>query len=152
MGKKATKKSVEQLQKFFDFLGEFGGTIETKKPENWWKFDLEVEFADDTSKDIMIGIYTTVNGDIAFDPQFTLKLKMDGNTIVDAEINNCVNQTMMGYLEVDANDMFHGMGRTEKADPGLTDLFSNFMHNITEIGPYLTDPLKVEKYEKTLAE
>ena len=43
MAKKATKEAISYLQKVFDFLGEFGGTIETKNPENWWKLDLEVE-------------------------------------------------------------------------------------------------------------
>ncbi len=29
MGKMASKKSVEQLERLFDFLGKYGGTIET---------------------------------------------------------------------------------------------------------------------------
>ena len=29
MGKIATKKAAKQLQQLFDFLGEFGGVIET---------------------------------------------------------------------------------------------------------------------------
>lgn len=43
MGKMATKKAAKQLQQLFDYIGEFGGVIETNKPENWWNLDLEVE-------------------------------------------------------------------------------------------------------------
>ena len=78
MGIIATKKAARQLQKIFDFLGEYGGTIETKNPDNWWKPDLEVGDADETSKrDVAIGVCNVVNGDVLFDPQFTLNLKMN---------------------------------------------------------------------------
>ncbi|MCR5355780.1 MAG: hypothetical protein K6E63_00100 [Lachnospiraceae bacterium] len=148
MAKKATKKAIEQLQKIFDIVGEYGGTIKTKKPENWWDLDLEVKQVNDTSKDIMIGVFKSVNGDILFDPQFNLTLKMDGGKIVEAEIHNCINQTILGSTEIDSDDMLHGFGMTEKAPTGLRNSFSGFMNNMTEIGPYLTDPKKVTKYDK----
>ncbi len=150
MGKKAAKKSIEQLQRLFDFLGEFGGTIETKTPGTWWDLDLEVEQADDTSKEIYIGVCKSVNGDLIFDPEFTLTLKMDAGKIVEAEIHNCINQTILGTTEVDSDDMLHGFGSVEKSPKGLSELFSEFMDNMTEAGPYLTDPKMVTKYEMTL--
>lgn len=152
MAKKATKKAIEQLQRIFDLLGEFGGTIETKNPDNWWELDLEVEQADNTSKDILIGVFKTVNGDVMFDPQFTLTLKMDAGKIVEAEIHNCINQTLLGTTEIDSEDMLHGFGSVEKSPKGLRNMFSGFMDNMTEFGPYLTDPKKVTKYDKTLAD
>ena len=152
MAKKATKKAIAQLQRIFDLLGEFGGTIETNKPGNWWTLDLEVEQEDDTSKDISIGVFKIFNDDLLFDPQFTLTLKMDAGKIVEAEIHNCINQTLWGTTEIDSEDMLHGFGRVEKSPEGLRDIFSGFMDNMTEFGPYLTDPKKVTKYHKTLAD
>ena len=61
MGKRALKKSVEQLQKLFDFLGEYGGTIETKKPENWWTLDLKVDSVEGEKKNVIIGTMITIN-------------------------------------------------------------------------------------------
>ena len=152
MAKKATKKAIEQLQRIFDVLGEFGGTIETKDPDTWWKLDLEVEQADDTSKDIYIGVFKIVNGDVMYDPQFSLTLKMDAGIIVEAEIHNCINQTLLGTTKIDSEDMLHGFGMVEKAPKGLRNTFSGFMENMTELGPYLSDPKKVTKYDKTLAD
>ena len=152
MAKKATKKAVEQLPKIFDFLGEFGGTIETKQPNNWWTLDLEVEEADDVSKDIMIGACKSLEGDIIYDPKFTLTLKMDGDKIVEAEIHSCINQNVFGTTEIDSDDMIHGSGRVEKSPKGLRTMFSGFMDIMTEIGPYLSDQSKVTKYDKTLSD
>lgn len=100
----------------------------------------------------MIGIFESLNGDIIFDPQFTLTLKMDGDKIQEAEIHNCINQTMFGTSKVDSDDMLHGFGRTEKSPTSLVDIFEGFMHNMAEIGPYLKDPKKVTKYDKTLSD
>ncbi|MBO4426517.1 MAG: hypothetical protein J5776_05865 [Clostridiales bacterium] len=64
MGKMALKKSVAQLQRLFDFLGEYGGTIETNNPGEWWALDLEVESIEGAVKTIMIGTFKVINGDI----------------------------------------------------------------------------------------
>ena len=152
MGKIATNQSVSHLQKIFDCLGQFGGTIETKNPDNWWTLDLEVESVDEKSKDIMIGIFESINGDAIFDPQFNLTLKMKGNKIQEAEIHNCINQTTFGITEVDSDDILYGFWGPEKSPTSLTDLFEGFMYNMAEDGPYLADPKKITKYDKTLSD
>ena len=87
-----------------------------------------------------------------FDPEFSLSLKMDAGKIVEAELHNCINQTLFGTTEVDSEGMLHGFGLVEKSPESLRDMFSGFMHNMTELGPYLTDPKKVTQYDKTLGD
>jgi hypothetical protein len=150
MGKRALKKSVEQLQKLFDFLGEYGGTIETKKPENWWTLDLEVDSVEGEKKNVIIGVYKIINGDVVFDPKFELTLTVDGDTIKDADIIREESNGLLGSSYVDENDVYHGLGGDSQANPGLRTLFEQFMNNMTEVGPYLNDPKDVKKYDKPL--
>ena len=151
-GKKASKRSTEQLQQVFDLLGEFGGVIETKSPEAWWSLDVEVIDIDKDKKDVVIGVFKNINGDIMFDPQFELTLTMQGDKIVEAVIHQFVQTTLVGTTVVSDDDMICFYGIREKAPKGLRDLFEGFMKTVTEIGPYLTDPKSVTRYTKTLAD
>ena len=150
MGKKALKKSVEQLQQLFDFLGEYGGSIETNNPGIWWTLDLEVECVYDEKKDILIGVFNTVNGDIMFDPQVKLTLTMKDGKIEEADIIEYSNTTIVGTSVVDAEGYIHMNGIKEKYPKGLRSLFEGFMDNMVEVGPYLKEPKNVIKYDKTL--
>ncbi len=152
VGKKAKKSSVVLLQKVFDLLGRYGGEIETKNPESWWNLDVEVEFIEGENKDIQISLYKIENGDACFDPQFLISLTMDGEKIKNAVINEMSQKTMMGESWIDENDIWHGIGGEQKANPGLADSFDQFMHSVAVDGPYLSDPLKVNKRDKTLAD
>lgn len=150
MGKKALKKSVEQLQQLFDFLGEYGGKIETNNPGNWWTLDLEVESVYDDKKDIIIGVFKDLNGDIMYDPEVKLTLTMKDGKIEEADIIEFSNTTIFGTSVVDAEGNIHRNGVTEKAPKGLRSLFEGFMDNMVEVGPYLKEPKNVIKYDKTL--
>ena len=152
MGKIATKKATGQLQKVFDYLGEFGGKIETKNPGTWWTLNLEVESVDENKKDVLIGVYSSINGDIIFDPLFHLSLTMDNGKITETEILDCEETTLLGRIVVDGDDMLHGDGMVKKSSCGLKKRFLSFMENMTVSGPYLTDNKSVEKYGKTLAD
>lgn len=152
MGKIATKKATGQLQKLFNYLGEFGGKIETKNPGSWWTLDLEVESVEENKKDVQIGVYSSINGDIIFDPLFHLSLTMDNEKIMETEILDCEETTLFGIIVVDGDDMLHGDGRVKKASCGLKKRFSSFMDNMTVNGPYLTNNQSVEKYGNTLAD
>lgn len=150
----ATKKSINQLEKFFHMLGDFGGTIKTNN-SSWWDLDLEVENIEDNNKVIMIGVCTTVNNDLMFDPQFRLSLHMDTNNknkIDSAEILEYESTTMLGTIWIDSNNDIHGFGEVEYGKGALRSRFGSFMTNITEIGPYLSNPKKITKYNKTLAD
>ena len=152
MGKIATKKATGQLQKLFDYLGEFGGKIETKNPRTWWTLNLEVESVEENKKDVLIGVYSSINGDIIFDPLFHLSLTMDNGKIIETEILDCEETTLFGRIVVDEDDMLHGDGMIKKASCGLKRRFSSFMENMTVNGPYLTDNKSVKKYRKTLTD
>ncbi|MCR5654022.1 MAG: hypothetical protein K6G07_00055 [Lachnospiraceae bacterium] len=152
MAKQATDQARQQLQKVFDKLGKFGGTIQTKKPEEWKTFDLEVERMDKETKDIMIGVFHSVDGEVLFYPQFRLSLKMEEDSIVEAYIHNCIKQTIFGTTEIDSEDLITGFGNVEKTTPGLEQEFTDFMEDIAKKGPYLTKPEKITKYDRTLAE
>ena len=153
MARKASKKALLQLQKFFDLLGKYGGTIETKNPGTWWKLTLEVQSMEDHYKDIIIGVCKWVGddmfGDLLYDPLFSLTLQIDDEgKIIGGEIKNCINQTNLGTTEIDGDDYIYGCGIKERAFPGLRKKFSIFMDNIANIGPYLTDPKEIKRYEE----
>lgn len=153
MSKIATKKATKQLQKIFNVLGKFGGVIETNDPGTWWTLDLEVECIENDRKDVQIGIYKNLNGDIIYDPIFFLSLKTDDNDkIIEVEIHSCEETTILGTTIVDSEDFLHGFGNVEKDPHGLKRRFSSFMYGMTELGPYLTKPKKVKKYNETLAD
>lgn len=148
MGKIATKKATEQLQKIYDYLGEYGGIIKTYNPDTWWNLDLEIETEDERTKEMEIGVYSTINGDLIYDPCFELLVRMDKEKILEVEILNYTSETILGTLEICEDDMTYGDYGKEKDQYGLKRRFSSFMDNMVEEGPYLTNPKSVEKYDK----
>lgn len=162
MGKMATKKAVDELNKILGFLGDKGGQIETNDPGTWWTLDVDVQ----NSENIVIGIFEEQNGDLVYDPKFELNVKRDGDRVTEVEIMGYESTTMFGTLQIDENDMivdqgdmvgaFNAMFGTsypsgpsvgeEKDEYGLKKRFSSFMENMVEVGPYLTKPKSVKKY------
>lgn len=72
--------------------------------------------------------------------------------IVGVEVLDCKETTVLGTSTVDGDDMIHGFGTTEKDSFGLKKRFTSFMDNMTESGPYLTEPKSIKKYTKALAD
>lgn len=151
MSEIATKKAARQLQKIFDKLGKYGGVIETDDPY-WWNLDVEVEQIEGNQKDILIGVYKRVRGEIMYDPEYRVTATMDGDKIMEVAIHNRFDTTIYGTTEVDGNDYFHGFGVTEKDPYGLRRRFSAFMNNMTGMGPYLRTGKIVEQYDRTMAD
>ena len=147
----ATKESTMQLQRLFDVVGQYGGIIYTNDPGTWWPLDIEVESIEGDKKDVMIGVFSTQAGDVIYDPLFHLSITMDQERFGAVEILNCEETTFFGTTVVDNEDMIHGFGMVEKDSIGIKQRFASFMDNMTEVGPYLTNPKSVEKYDKTLA-
>lgn len=84
---KATKKALLELNRIFDFLGKFGGQVETNDPEEWATLEVEVN----DLQHISIGMFELVDGDVVLNPSFELKvkrLKGTGAFIEDAEITS----------------------------------------------------------------
>ena len=140
------------MQKIFDVLGEFGGVIETDNPRSYWPFDLEVEEIEGDIKTIQIVVFSDINGDIIYDPLFHLSLRCENGKIMEAEIIKCEETTLFGTCVIDNNDLIHGFGLTENDPHGLQRRFSSFMDNMTERGPYLTNPKEIKRYRKTLVD
>ena len=152
MSKYATKKATEQLQKIFDVLWEFGGVIETDDPRCYWSLDFEVEEIEGDVKTIQIVVFSDINGDIIYDPLFHLSLRCENGKIMETEIIECEETTLFGTCIIDNNDLIHGFGLTENDPYGLQRRFSSFMDNMTERGPYLTNPKEIKWYHKTLVD
>jgi len=138
MAKKPTKKSIEQLQKFFDLLGESGGRIITDSPETWGTLVVDRLYSPDDIKTIRIGILYVVGGNDLYNPEFCLTAKMKGNRILEAEIESYGSASLLGWLYINGDDTISGLHRKEKDPEGLQNRFSSFMEKITEQGPYLT--------------
>lgn len=86
------------------------------------------------------------------DSVFHVVAREEDDKIVEVEVLDCKETTVLGTSTVDGDDMIHGFGTTEKDPFGLKKRFTNFMDNMTESGPYLTEPKSVKKYTKTLAD
>lgn len=148
MARLASKESLERLQKLFDYLGEFGGRIQTNEPDTWWDLYLEVEYIENDNKSITIYM-----SDLHYtNPFFRVLLTMKGNTIREGRIQEYQSETITGLVTVDGNDVIHGYGKKEKATNGLKELFDGFLTNVVDVGPYIKEPKKIEKYEKTQAD
>ncbi len=68
---------------------------------------------------------------------------MQGDSIVDIEIHDCMETTILGTTMVDEDDMLYGFGESEKDPYGLKRRFSDFMNNMVNVGPYLDNPKEV---------
>ncbi|WP_202023349.1 hypothetical protein [Dorea formicigenerans] len=103
-------------------------------------------------KTIKIGVFSDINGDIIYDPLFHLSLRCENGEIMEAEIIECEETTMLGTYIIDRDDLIRGFGMTENNPYGLQKRFSGFMDNMTERGPYLTNPKEIKRYHKTLVD
>lgn len=59
---------------------------------------------------------------------------------------------MSEFLYNPRDDLIRGFGMTENNPYGLQKRFSGFMDNMTERGPYLTNPKEIKRYHKTLVD
>ncbi len=151
---KATKNSVKLLQKIFDTLGKYGGTIVTKEPGSWWNLYVDADDSEVEGKiTSQIGVYKDVNSDIMFDPIFKIQMEMDGDRIKNADIFYCEATTIFGTTHIDGNNILTATfsSEREKDDIGLKERFEGFLINMAEEGPYLSDPAEVKKYTKYLS-
>lgn len=147
MSKKASKKSIQQLQKVIDFLGSNGGRIEVKDSGTYWNLNVEVIPSGTNEKLVTIGVYKNFYGDILFDPCFSLTVSTIGDTICNAEITQYISCLPTGIFRIESDDiMYSSCCPPEKDMYGLKKRFSSFMNYVTS-APYLTSPLRLEKYE-----
>ena len=67
-------------------------------------------------------IKTIKNGDIIYDLLFHLSLRCENGEIMEAEIIECEETTMLGTYIIDRDDLIHGFGMTENNPYGLQNL------------------------------
>ena len=91
-------------------------------------------------KTIKIGVFSDINGDIIYDLLFHLSLRCENGEIMEAEIIECEETTMLGTYIIDRDDLIHGFGMTENNPYGLQKRFSGFMDcediGVTSFGSY----------------
>jgi len=152
----ADREAVNQLEKLFQRLGEYGGLIITRDPM-FWPLDLRVVKASANAKLVQLGIFEILKGKVYFDPQFTLYLTMRDNEIAKVEIKNYISETYYVSIKIDENDMayahstlFGHVEDIEEQDPfGMAARFSSFMDTLTLLGPYLRMPKPATRYSCT---
>ena len=88
-------------------LQNVGHFILSNNSENWWTLDLEVESIKGSKKNIMIGTFQNVNGDVIFDPRFDVELTMNGDKIAGAEIMYYMSQNLFDVIEIDEEDIMY---------------------------------------------
>lgn len=70
-------------------------------------------------KTIKIGVFSDINGDIIYDLLFHLSLRCENGEIMEAEIIEYEETTMLGTYIIDRDDLIHGFGMTENNPYGL---------------------------------
>ena len=152
MEKYATKKAVSQLQKVFNIVGKYGGIIEARNPGTSWILDVEVLDGTESSKDIIIGIYSIFNGEGMYYSSFALSLSMEEEKIINARITTYESQTSIARFVINEDDMLTSRFGIEKDRYGLRKRFSTFMNTLVDYGPYLNNAKEIKKIIYTLAD
>ena len=152
MEKYATKKAVSQLQKVFNITGKYGGIIEATNPGISWILDVEVLDSTESSKYIIIGIYSIFNGEGMYNSCFALALNMEGEKIINARITAYESQTSIARFEINEDDMLSSRFGIEKDRYGLRKRFSTFMNILVDYGPYLYNVKEIKISTSTLAD
>lgn len=145
---KATDKAVAQLNKIFEVTGPYGGMIKTDKPCVYWTFCCEIYEETETAKTMVLYESGGDYFDYVIDPWFFVTVKFEGGKAVDVTIEEFKEWNGFGYEIVDKDGFRYGPICKSKEPVSLRSLFSEFMNDICEIGPYLTSPKSVYRCNK----
>ena len=154
----ATEESVKRFQQIFDELGPFGGIIDSKEPDAWWRLSLIVWEPDEEGVcDAQICNFYEFKGEMILDPAFKVKINLEGDKIKTLEVYRCVSSSPLGFMIIDENNNTRVRARLDARydgpDPyGIVPRFDGFMERTVEYGPYLEDPASVMKYDCYLEE
>ena len=145
---KATDKAVAQLNRIFEVTGPYGGMIKTDKPRVYWTFCSEIYEEKETTKTMVLYESGGDYFDYVIDPWFFVTAEMEDGKIVDVTIEEFKEWNGLGYEQVDKDGYRYSLGPKCKNPDSLRKLFSEFMNDICEIGPYLTSPKSVYRSNK----
>lgn len=145
---KATDKAVARLNKIFEIMGPYGGMIETHNPRTWWTLCCDIYDETEMTKTMAIYMSGGEFYDYVMDPRFFVTVKFEGGKAVDVTIEEFKEWNGFGYEIVDKDGYRYGPICKSKEPVSLRSLFSEFMNDICEIGPYLTSPKAVYRTDK----
>lgn len=142
----ATRKATKQLQKVFDFMGNYGGQVVGDSSEKWFRtFRLEVKGENESKKDVAIYYYYKNGDEVVCDPYFSLSLTMDGDRIAETEIIEFEHRTFCRVLPATYNKRILKKSK-------VVEMFSLLMKEVAEAGPYLSNPDAVIKFSMVVPE
>ncbi len=142
----ATKKATKQLQQVFDFMGYYGGQVVGDSSEKWFRtFRLEVKGENESKRDVAIYYYYKIGDEVVCDPYFSLSLTMDGDKIVETEIIEFEHRTFCRALPATYNKRILKKSK-------VVEMFSLFMKEVAEEGPYLSNPDALIKFSVVMPE
>ena len=107
---------------------------------------MEVWDEEDGRKGFQFGLFTVINGDVMFDPLFTLSAEVDNGTIRNLDITGYENTNPYILMRIDDNDIAYYWGKKEKDVYGLKRRFSSFLDTVTKLTLYLSETAIVKPY------
>ena len=135
----ATKGSREIFQKFYDVVGDTGGTLSIG---NGWDMTVEVHDIDGGHKYFATGLFTVLNGDVAFDPIFHMNGRIVNGKITSLDITSYECTLPYVMLYIDSRDIAHMAGKKGRDPIGLCKRFSDFIEEMDIT--FLDDESEVE--------
>ncbi len=141
------EKTLEKLNKVYDFLAPHGGDI---KIEDDWNFRMYVQQDDDKYYLYMYSAEGYAQ-DYLMDPWFKVEITFspDRERITLAKPIEYLSQTFLGELHIDEFDNMEGFGGIKEHEDGImNENFDSFLDTITNIRPYLTSPKEVIRFKE----
>jgi len=149
---KATKKSVEVLQRVYECLAPCGGEMRLVDCEIFTPLDFEIGSTEENPTEAVIGFCEFINGDIVYDPLFELLLSISNGMIEDVEVKKYVSTITLHSIEVDEAGSVYRDGCATGEKMSLKKLFSDFIKQV-EIRYFKSDiPFEVKKYDTAMDE
>ena len=142
------ERILDGLNKIFGFLGCHGGTIEI---EDEWKFSCAVNDLGGGDYEAEISSIDDEEDIVQVDPFFRINIIFDESRkkVVAAKPIEYVSQGWMGTLYIDRYGNFRGFsGETGCEEDELEERLENYIDNVTNTLPYLTNPVRVERFEE----
>ena len=139
----ATKESRILMQRFYEMVGDTGGTLSVG---NGWDLTVEVHDIDGSHKYLAIGVFTVLNGDVAFDPIFRMEGRIEDGRIASLDITSYESTLPFAMLYIDSRGIAHTSNKDGKDTIGLRRRFSDFMDSMGT-SPFLEgDRVVIKKY------
>ncbi|MBR4760897.1 MAG: hypothetical protein IK078_12230 [Lachnospiraceae bacterium] len=139
---------IEALNRIFGLLGAYGGRIDI---DSDWSFFCKVYDFGDGDYEAILYSKNDESDDAFADPCFYMEITFNENRtrVLDYRLTGYLSEWWGGQLRIDADgNMSDAAGNIDYAKDELEERFSSYMDTITNLRPYLTKPVHVERYER----